>query len=150
MRKPNQRNLRPNELKIFLPARNYSEKLLDSSINRARKIPRKAALFKVQKKEEINRPVFAVKYDPRLQLGSDIHCPMEIIVKMSDCLGFKDEECHNVFEKRTIFKNVILGFFRHTNQYIKKVIKKNIYIARFYIHKGVQLVYKGKFALFHP
>ena len=59
--------MRLDELKTFLLARNYPEKLLDSSINRARKIPRKVALLKVRKKEEdIKRPVFAVKYDPRL------------------------------------------------------------------------------------
>ena len=44
------RDLILNELETFFLARNYPENLLDSSINRARKIPRKVALLKVRRK----------------------------------------------------------------------------------------------------
>ena len=47
-------------------ARDYPESLIDSSIKKARKVPRKVALFKVRKKSSQNHKVFALKQDPRL------------------------------------------------------------------------------------
>ena len=60
------RDKRLQEFKEVLTARGYPEELLNRGINKARKIPRKVALVKVEKNITQNRPVFAVKYDPRL------------------------------------------------------------------------------------
>ena len=46
--------------------REYNENLINSAIEKAKKIPRKSALRKVERKNQLRRPVFAVKYDPRL------------------------------------------------------------------------------------
>ena len=53
-------------LKPVLLQRNYPHSLIDRGIERARKIPRKIALLKVKQKTAKIRPVFAIKYDPRL------------------------------------------------------------------------------------
>ena len=53
-------------MKQLLLARNYPEPLIDSSINRAKKIPRKIALLKVKIKKSNQRPVLVLKFDPRL------------------------------------------------------------------------------------
>ena len=50
----------------MLLARSYPEILVDSAIDRARKIPRHIALKKSKKKSSKKRPIFAIKYDPRL------------------------------------------------------------------------------------
>ena len=47
-------------------SRGYSERTLDSAIERARTIPRHAALRRVLKKQEGKRSVFALTFDPRL------------------------------------------------------------------------------------
>lgn len=60
------------ELKLQLLARDYPEKLVDSALARAKAIPRKIALKTVQKKTTKNRPVFAIKFDPRLPAISSI------------------------------------------------------------------------------
>lgn len=46
--------------------RSYPERLIDSTIDRARKIHRHIALRKSKKKNSTKRPIFATKYDPRL------------------------------------------------------------------------------------
>ena len=53
-------------MKKLLLARQYPEQLIDAAQDKARKIPRKIALLKVVKKSSKNRPVFSVKYYPRL------------------------------------------------------------------------------------
>ena len=65
---PYKRDIRFEELKLLLLDRNYPERLIDSAIERARKIPRKRALRKTikPKNKEQKGPVFAVKFDPRL------------------------------------------------------------------------------------
>jgi hypothetical protein len=60
------RDKRLEDLKQSLLERGYSEKMLDISINKVRKVPREAALQKVNRAKEIKRPVFPVTYDPRL------------------------------------------------------------------------------------
>ena len=60
------RDKRLAELKNLLIARDYPEGLVTRAIERARKIPRKIALLKIRKKATENRPVFSIKYDPRL------------------------------------------------------------------------------------
>ena len=50
----------------------YPEKLIDSSIERARAIPRSIALRRVIKNKTIQKPVFAVRFDPRLPSISSI------------------------------------------------------------------------------
>ena len=57
---------RLNELKILLKERGYTDMIIDPAIKRALKIPRSQALKRVQKNENLKRPVLAVKYDPRL------------------------------------------------------------------------------------
>ena len=54
------------KLKELMVSRGYSERTLDSAIERARTIPRHVALRRVLKKQEVKRPVFALTYDPRL------------------------------------------------------------------------------------
>ena len=54
------------ELKELLLARDYSEKLVNSAIQRASCIPREVALRKTKINEKTKRPIFAVRYDPRL------------------------------------------------------------------------------------
>ena len=64
--KEENRDKRLSELKELLLARKYPENLVDGSIEKARKIPRKIALLKVKRKITKNRPVFITKYDPRI------------------------------------------------------------------------------------
>ena len=52
--------------------RKYPETLVDRGIEKARKIPRMVALLRVKKKTPQNRPIFAVKYDPRLPSISNV------------------------------------------------------------------------------
>ena len=63
---PQKRDLRLSELKQLLLERGYEENMIDSALQKAKKVPRKAALKKVVKKVQTKRPVFAVTYDPRL------------------------------------------------------------------------------------
>ena len=61
------RDRRLDELKQLLLERNYKKNIINSAIDRAKQIPRKEALKRVNiDKNENRRPVFAVMYDPRL------------------------------------------------------------------------------------
>ena len=60
------RDNRLSELKDMLLHRSYPERLVDSAIQRAIKIPRKIALQKSVSKNVKKRPVFVIKFDPRL------------------------------------------------------------------------------------
>ena len=61
------RDKRLDELKQLLLDRNYKKNIINSAIDRAKQIPRKEALKRVNiNKNEKRRPVFAVMYDPRL------------------------------------------------------------------------------------
>ena len=61
------------ELKDMLLEREYDESVVDSAINRAKKIERHKALEHKQKeKESQNRPVYVSTYDPRLPNISNI------------------------------------------------------------------------------
>ena len=61
------REKRLKELKEMFLSREYPERVIDPALDRARKIPRKIALMRSKNKKESNkRPVFAIKYDPRL------------------------------------------------------------------------------------
>ena len=66
------RKKRLNELKQSLKERGYPDRVIDPAVERALKIPRDQALKKVIKNKNSKRPVFAVKYDPRLPLISPI------------------------------------------------------------------------------
>ena len=48
----------------MLLERNYSIGMIDSSIRRARAIPREKALLRVAKPNQHKRPVYAVSWDP--------------------------------------------------------------------------------------
>ena len=57
----------------MLLTRSYPERLVDSAIERIKVIPRLTLLKKPKyKKEKLNRPIFAVSYDPRLPSISSI------------------------------------------------------------------------------
>ena len=61
------RDLRLEELKSLLLARNYKAKLINAAIEKAKSIPRQKAIEKVETRTTTTRrPVFAVTYDPRL------------------------------------------------------------------------------------
>ena len=63
---PETRDIRLDDLKELLLARKYPEDLVNKSLNKARKIPRKVALMKVKRKLKEKGPIFATKYDPRM------------------------------------------------------------------------------------
>ena len=54
------------KLKELMLSRGYSDRMIDSAIERARTIPRHVALRKVFKKDKDKRPIFVTTYDPRL------------------------------------------------------------------------------------
>ena len=63
---PEDRDRRLNDLRKQLIARNYSEKMVDSALDKARAVPRDKALKKVRRKNKKLGPIFALPYDPRL------------------------------------------------------------------------------------
>ena len=77
----------------MLQDRGYSEQMIDRGIERARKIPRNAALFKVKTKEKKKRPVFAIKYDPRLPSIPNI----DIVARHCRSMGVQDSYLKDVF-----------------------------------------------------
>ena len=60
------RDLRFQELKDMLLAREYPTGVIDSAIAKARAIPRHVALRRVSRQETTTRPAFVVCFDPRL------------------------------------------------------------------------------------
>ena len=64
--KPEYRETQFIKLKELMMSRGYSERTLNSAIERARTIPRQVALRRVLKKQEVKRTVFALTFDPRL------------------------------------------------------------------------------------
>ena len=69
---PETRDKRLAELKQLLVDRDYKSKLINDNIEKARKIPRKEALKRVVKKKDNLRPVFVIRYDPRLPSVNNI------------------------------------------------------------------------------
>ena len=63
---PNNRDITLQELRDRLIERGYSGLLIDSAVERARKIPRSVALRKVENQKQKKGPIFAHTYDPRL------------------------------------------------------------------------------------
>ena len=63
---------RVQELKQGLIERGYSENVIKSAINKARKVPRKIALRKALKPSQSEGPLFAVTFDPRLPFLGNI------------------------------------------------------------------------------
>ena len=59
-------------MKINLLDIGYREQLLDNSIGKAKRVPRKSALKKLKIQNPTKRPVFLVKYDPRLPSVSSL------------------------------------------------------------------------------
>ena len=60
------RNIRLEEMKQRLLQRGYQEKNIDSAIQKAKQVPRKAALKRKQASTKTKQPVFATTFDPRL------------------------------------------------------------------------------------
>ena len=58
--------MRFKELKQMLLDREYSPGIIDSAIAKARAIPRQQAFRRVTGQQITNRPVFVVRFDPRL------------------------------------------------------------------------------------
>ena len=69
---PKNRDHGLNDLKESLVERVYQEDMVKSTIEKVRKIPRKAALKKVTQPNQTRRPVFAQTFDPRLPSISGI------------------------------------------------------------------------------
>ena len=63
---PEKREQRLGELKSFLLERGYKSDRIEAAFKRVRRVPREAALRRVNRKDENKRPVFAITYDPRL------------------------------------------------------------------------------------
>ena len=71
------RDKRLEGLKDLLLDRNYPEKLINSAIERVKKIPRKVALKEMKQLKSLKRPVFAVQYDPQLPSISQIQANLK-------------------------------------------------------------------------
>lgn len=67
-----ERDMRLQELKDMLLARNYKNNLINAAIDKALKIPRAEAIKKVIRKQDPDRVVFSIMYDPRLPSISHI------------------------------------------------------------------------------
>ena len=63
---PQSRERRFEELKEMLIDRDYTPKLVEAAIAKARALPREVALREVSRQDSTNRPVFVVRDDPRL------------------------------------------------------------------------------------
>ena len=59
------RDIRLAELKQFLLDREYKPKIIDAAITKAKNIPRREAIKRVEKQNRTPRPCFVVRYDPR-------------------------------------------------------------------------------------
>ena len=111
--KPNDRDKRLAELKELLLARNYPEDLINRSIEKARKIPRKVALLKVQKKTSESGSVFILKYDARLSAIS------QIVARHWRSMKAQDKYLSDCFNKS------LLTAFRRQPNLKNLLIKKN-------------------------
>ena len=98
----------------MLQDRGYSEQMIDRGIERARKIPRNAALLKVKTKEKKKRPVFAIKYDPRLPSIPNI------VARHWRSMGVQDSYLKDVFEEPP------LTAFRRQNNLRDMLIKSKV------------------------
>lgn len=63
---PENRDKRLLELRDLLTNRGYSKRMVETALDKARRIPRDKALKKTTKCKKTKRPVLAVPYDPRL------------------------------------------------------------------------------------
>ena len=89
----NTRDKSLKELKEMLIHRSYSEKIIDSSIMKAKAIPRKVLLRENKKKKESPGPVLVHTYDPRLPSFSNIQA------KLWRTMTAKDTYLKEVFPK---------------------------------------------------
>ena len=69
---PEARDMRLEELKEMLLARNYKLNIINECIRKARAVPRNEALKDVNKEIGNPRPVFVVLFDPRMPSVSSI------------------------------------------------------------------------------
>ena len=82
--KPENRDKQLTELKELLAARNYPESIIDRSIEKAKKIPRKVALMKVEIKTTENWPICITKYGPRMPALQPILAKHWRVMKIQD------------------------------------------------------------------
>ena len=73
------------DLKQRLLSGKYPERIIDTAIDRANKIPRHIALRKTKTKTKSKRPVFALRYDPRLQAIENIQAKHWRSMNNQDC-----------------------------------------------------------------
>ena len=64
--------MRLEELKNMLLSRNYKKSIINAAIEKAKSIPRSEAIKKVIRKQDPDRVVFVVQYDPRLPSISNV------------------------------------------------------------------------------
>ena len=67
-----ERDMRLEELKNMLLSRNYKKSIINAAIEKAKSIPRSEAIKKVIRKQDPDRVVFVVQYDPRLPSISNV------------------------------------------------------------------------------
>ena len=90
---PIYRDNRLQELKHSLLARSYPLAVIDSAIERVKKIPREKALKRVQRPNQSERPVVVLPYDPRLP-------PVQsLIAKHLRSMGSQDSYLNSVFKE---------------------------------------------------
>ena len=87
------RDKRLAELKQMLLSRDYKPRVIDAAIQKALAIPRSEALKRVVKKQETDRKVFSVLYDPRLPKLSSI------VTKHWRVMVNNDSRCREVYKK---------------------------------------------------
>ena len=83
-KKPENRDKRFQELRQLLLNRGYQKHVIDQALVKAGQVPRNRALLKRPKKETSKRPIFALKYDPRLPPIQNIQAKHWRSMKSSD------------------------------------------------------------------
>lgn len=114
---PEARENRFIELKEMLNNREYTPKLVDAAIAKARAVTREVALREVSRQPSTNRPVYVVRYDPRLP---DIP---NIVTKHWRSMVSQDNYLQEVFEEPPL-----IAYKRNTNikdMLIRAKITKN-------------------------
>ena len=81
---PGNRDKRIQELRQLLLARCCQKHVIGPALLKSIKVPRNRVLLKRQKSENAKRPIFAVKYDPRLPPIQNIQAKHWMSMKNSD------------------------------------------------------------------
>ena len=97
-------------MKRMLLNRSYNEQTIDRAIDKATKIPRKHALKKVFRPQNQTRPIFAVKYDPRIPSLQNIQNKHWRSMLKSDSYLSQvfPEPPLTAFKKQSTLKNILV------------------------------------------